>query len=109
MSLGTHVSTSSLRSTTPRRVTHTLDAQMDTLEEIPATYPSIWQSLLIVGIVILMFTACIPLMWLGARIGGEAAMLVYYVSGMGVSFYMVHSIRKRKLGASNYDFRIGSW
>ena len=77
--------------------------------ETPATYPSIWQSLLIVGIVILMPIACSPLLWLGAWMGGEAAAMVYYLSGMGFSFYIVHSIRKQKLGASNYDFRISSW
>ena len=82
---------------------------MDTVEEIPAPYPSIWQSFLIAGIVVLMTIACGPVLLLGSWIGDEAAAMVYYLSAFGLTFYIVHSIRERRLGASNYNFRIGSW
>jgi uncharacterized protein len=88
---------------------HVGRAQMDTLEETPAPYPSIWQSFLIAGIVILMTIACGPVLLLGSWIGDEAAAMVYYATAFGLNFYIVHSIRQRRLGPSKYNFRIGSW
>ena len=82
---------------------------MDTFEEIPAPYPTIWQSVLIAGIVVLMSIACSPVLLLGSWIGYEAAVMVYYLSAFGLAFNIVHSIRKRRLGASNYNFQINSW
>jgi membrane protease YdiL (CAAX protease family) len=82
---------------------------MASVAETPRIYPSIRQSWGIVGIVILMSIAWAPLMMLRRRIGDEAATLIYYVSAFGVSFYIVHSMRKRRLGSSRYDFSIGSW
>jgi len=82
---------------------------MASLAETPRIYPSIRQSWAIVGIVILMAMAWAPIMKLSIWIGGEAATMIYYVSGFGLSFYIVHSMRKRRQGSSSYDFKIGSW
>jgi uncharacterized protein len=82
---------------------------MDAAEKIPAPYPSIGQSFLIVGIVILMSVACSPLLFLAAWIGNETALLIYYLTAFGLAFYIVNSIRQRRLGVSNYNFQIGSW
>ena len=81
---------------------------MNGIDSTPQTYPSIRQSWSILGVVILMALACSPMIGLSPWIGAEAAMFVYYVSAFGLSFYVVHSIRKRRLGRSPYDIRIGS-
>ena len=64
---------------------------------------------MIVGILIVISVACSPLLALGAWIGDEPTLMVYYLTAFGLAFYIVNSIRKRRLGASNYKFQIGSW
>jgi uncharacterized protein len=73
------------------------------------TYPSILQSVGIVGIIILFLIGCTPISFLTDRLGEEFTLLFYYVSAWGLSFAAIHSIRRRKLGTSTYDFRISSW
>ncbi len=75
----------------------------------PPTYPSIWQSVGIVCIVIVFLLGCAPLVLLAPKVGNEVANFLYYVAAMGLSFAAVHSLRRRKLGTSTYNFRIDSW
>ncbi|MDZ4658601.1 MAG: type II CAAX endopeptidase family protein [Bythopirellula sp.] len=75
----------------------------------PPTYPSIWQSVGIVCIVIVFLIGCAPLMLLAPKVGNEVSMLLYYLAAMGLSFAAVHSIRRRKLGSSTYNLRMDSW
>jgi membrane protease YdiL (CAAX protease family) len=88
---------------------HPTEFPMNSLDEAPPVYPSIRQSMGIVGIVIILAVACTPILSLGKWIGTEPATFVYYGSAFGLAFYIVHSIRRRKQGSSTYNFRLGSW
>jgi uncharacterized protein len=72
-------------------------------------YPSILQSIGILLIIIGTSIGCVPLLFLSGTLNGEVFMMLCYVTTMGLSFAIVHSLRRRKLGVSNYDFRINSW
>lgn len=82
---------------------------MDAIEEVRAPYPSFWQSLLIVGIALLMMIACSPLFALVAMIDTELAAMFYYLAAFGLTFYFAHTIRKRRMGTSTYNFRFAPW
>ena len=73
------------------------------------SYPSIRQSLVICAIIFLMSLGCVPIFFLGKFGGIEVAMLMYYVATFGSSFYIVHSLRRRRIGSSEYNFVIPSW
>ncbi len=72
-------------------------------------YPSIWQSFGILFIMIFVMIGCAPLFMLTGRLSSEVAMMLYYITAMGLTLFIVHSIRKRKSGQSIYNFRIDSW
>ena len=65
--------------------------------------------MLIAVILVVITVACSPVLLLGGWIGDEPAVMVYYLSAFGLAFNIVNSIRKRRLGASNYKFQINSW
>lgn len=98
-----------MQQTTLQTPQHNPSLPVNSLESTAACYPSIWQSWVIIAIVILLTIVCIPTLQLGQLIGAEGAMMTYYLLTYGLSFFVVHSIRKRKLGASHFNFRIESW
>ena len=70
-------------------------------------YPNVWQSLGIVGILILGMILFIPLLViLHVFIGEDAASLIYYLFAFGIPLWIVYSIRKRKTGNSTFNCRI---
>lgn len=69
------------------------------------SYPNIAQSFGLAGINLLAMLAVSPVMFfLGDITGKETAMLLYYSMGMGISFLIAYSIRKRKTGISGFPF-----
>ncbi len=69
------------------------------------SYPNIAQSFGLAGINILAMLAVSPVMFLFSDITGkEAAMLLYYLMGMGISFLIAYAIRRRKTGISAFPF-----
>ena len=82
---------------------------VDGRTENKKTYPSIRGSLWITVIVISMFVVCSPLLFLRGAIGVETTGALYYILSTGLAFLIVHWMRRRRLGASRYNFRIGSW
>jgi membrane protease YdiL (CAAX protease family) len=71
-------------------------------------YPSIAQSWVIAVIVAGMAIVLSPLIMLDTWLGRELAMCMYYLVSFGISLLIVHSMRKRRLGESRYDFTVGS-
>ena len=70
-------------------------------------YPSVGQSFGIVGIMIAVMLLTSPLnIILGKFIDKEAALLIYYLLAVGIPFWIVHSIRKRKTSTKAYNFAI---
>jgi membrane protease YdiL (CAAX protease family) len=70
------------------------------------SYPNIGQSFGILGIIILAAILAGPLFLLKKLIDIEALQLIYYLLTIGVSFWIVYSIRKRKTGESTFNWRI---
>lgn len=70
-------------------------------------YPSIAQSFGITGIVILVMLLLSPLnIGLNKVMNKEASMLVNYLLSMGISFWIVHTIKKTKTGNSTFNLTI---
>jgi len=70
-------------------------------------YPNVWQSLAITGIVILGVILFIPLIIiLSLFIDEDVSMLIYYLLAVGIPFWIVYFIRKRKTGISTFNCRI---
>ena len=70
------------------------------------TYPNIAQSIGITGIVILAMLVFSPLMLLENFIGKSASFFIYYLFALGVSLGIAYTIRERKTGETNFNFRI---
>jgi uncharacterized protein len=73
------------------------------------SYPSIGQSLVICVIIIALSIGAAPVFVIERLVGSEVAMLVYYVVTFGSSFGIAHSLRRRRIRASKYNFFIPSW
>ncbi|RIJ48164.1 CPBP family intramembrane metalloprotease [Maribellus luteus] len=72
-----------------------------------AHYPNIAQSFGITGIVVLATLVFSPvLLLLNELIGEEASMLVYYILALGLSFWLVSSIRKSKTSRCSFNLGI---
>jgi len=72
-------------------------------------YPSIGQSLGIVGIAILLMLLFSPVnLLLNNVLGNEVSFLIYYLLTFGGTFGIVHWIRRKKTGNTTYDLRLGS-
>jgi membrane protease YdiL (CAAX protease family) len=70
-------------------------------------YPNVGQSLGIVGILIAGMIIMSPLtVILNKFVGKDASMLIYYLFAMGIPFWIVYAIRKRKTGNAKFNFRI---
>jgi membrane protease YdiL (CAAX protease family) len=73
------------------------------LETPLKSYPNIRQSFGIAGINILILLVLSPLMFLLSEfLGKEAAMLVYYSLGMGISFSIIYTIWQKKTGRFSF-------
>lgn len=59
-------------------------------------YPNMGQSLGILGIMVSGMIFMSPIIFLEKFIGEEAAMLIYYFCAVGITFWIVYSIRKEK-------------
>jgi uncharacterized protein len=73
------------------------------------SYPTIGESFGILGIIILtsvLALAITPLTLFFSFIDDEALQLIYYLFGVGTSFLIVYSIRKRKTGKSTFNLTI---
>src|SRR6478752_1309716 len=71
--------------------------------------PSVAESFGIVGIQILAMIVLVPVnMVLDSVVGKEISTFVYYILSMGISFWIVDRIRRRKSGESIYSFGISS-
>jgi len=70
------------------------------------SYPNIGQSFGILGIMVLGMIFMSPFIFLKKFIGEEAAMLIYYLFAVGITFWIVYSIRKRKTGESTFNLKI---
>src|SRR6187551_2613294 len=72
-------------------------------------YPSVAESFGIVGIQILAMIVFVPVnMVLNNVAGKEISTFVYYILSMGISFWIVDSIRRKKSGESVYSFGFSS-
>ena len=69
-------------------------------------YPNIAQSFGILGILILSSLLLSPVTFLKAMIGDEAALLLYYLMAIGIPFWIIYSIRKRRSGIHSFNFSI---
>jgi len=70
-------------------------------------YPNVGQSFGIVGIMIVVALLMSPLnIILGKFIDKEAATLIYYLLAVGIPFWIVYSIRKRKTNTTAFNFKI---
>ncbi len=68
-------------------------------------YPSISEGFGIVGILILTMVVVVPVnMVLNDVVGKEISMFIYYVLSMGISFWIVDRIRRKRSGESVYSF-----
>jgi membrane protease YdiL (CAAX protease family) len=72
-------------------------------DTLTRSYPNIIQSFGLAGINVLVMLIVSPVMFFLREITGkEAAMLLFYSIGMGLSFLIAYSIRKRKTGISSF-------
>lgn len=70
-------------------------------------YPNVSQSFGITGIVILGMLFLSPVyIVLNQFIGKEASMLVYYLFAIGIPFWIVYSIKKKKTGDGSFNMTI---
>ena len=70
-------------------------------------YPNVGQSFGIAGILIAGMIIMSPLtIILYKFVGKDASMLIYYLFAMGIPFWIVYTIRKRKTGNAKFNFRI---
>jgi len=70
-------------------------------------YPNVGQSFGIVGIMIVLALLMSPLNFiLGKFIDKEAATFIYYLLAVGIPFWIVYSIRKRKTSTKAFNFAI---
>lgn len=70
-------------------------------------YPNIAQSFGITGIVILGMLLFIPVnLVLNKLIGKDASMLIYYILAIGIPFWIVYLIRKKKTGDNSFNLTI---
>lgn len=71
------------------------------------TYPDVAQSFGITGIVILgmLFFSPVNLV-LNKLIGKEASMFIYYLLAIGLPFFIVYTIKKRKTGNNSFNLSI---
>jgi membrane protease YdiL (CAAX protease family) len=70
------------------------------------SYPNVGQSFGILGIMVLGMIFMSPFIFLKKFIGEETATLIYYLLAVGITFWIVCSIRKRKTGVSTFNFTI---
>lgn len=79
------------------------------IENKEMNYPNIAQSWGIAGIIIFSMLLFSPVnILLNDLMGKEISFLVYYLLAMGVPFGIVHVIRNKSTGISNYNFSSGS-
>ena len=70
-------------------------------------YPNVGQSFGIAGILIAGMIIMSPLtIILNKFIGKDASMLINYLFAMGIPFWIVYTIKKRKTGSVKFNFRI---
>ncbi|WP_167605813.1 CPBP family intramembrane glutamic endopeptidase [Maribellus sediminis] len=69
-------------------------------------YPNVAQSFGITGIVILGMIFLAPVLALEKLIGKEASMLLYYLLAIGLPFFLVYTIRKRKTSKHSFNIAI---
>jgi uncharacterized protein len=69
-------------------------------------YPNIIQSFGIAGILILCMIIFLPVHMLNKLIGYEAMFLIYYLLAVGISFYIIGLIKKKKTGNNSFNFTI---
>lgn len=67
-------------------------------------YPNLKQSFGIVGIIILLMIGLSPIIFMKDFIGKDAANFLYYVTTMGLSFWVIHKKRFNKIGVSKFQF-----
>jgi len=72
----------------------------------PKPYPSILQSIGIIGIVILGMIFFGPIMLLGEFIGEEPAMLIYYLFAMGIPFWIICAVKRVYMKDASFNFKI---
>jgi len=70
------------------------------------TYPNIAQSFGIAGILILGMILFLPVYMLKKLIGYEAMFLIYYLLAVGLSFYIIGLIKKKKTGNNSFNFAV---
>ena len=71
------------------------------------TYPNIAQSFGIAGILILGMIIFLPVYnMLNKLIGYDAMFLIYYLLAVGISFYIIGLIKKKKTGNNSFNFTI---
>lgn len=76
-------------------------------EPTTKNYPNVSQSFGITGIVILGMLFLSPVyLVLNQFIGKEASMLVYYLLSIGIPFWIVYSIKKKKTGDGSFNLAI---
>ncbi|MDO4702454.1 CPBP family intramembrane glutamic endopeptidase [Tannerella sp.] len=77
------------------------------IESTTKSYPSVSQSFGITGILILGVVLFSPVdLLLNKFIGKEASVLIYYLLSIGVPFWIVHLIRKRKTNCHTFNLTI---
>ena len=70
-------------------------------------YPNVRQSFGITGIMILASILFTPLnIILSKFIDGETSQFIYYLFAIGITFWIVYSIRKRKTNSVTFNFKI---
>lgn len=78
------------------------------MEAAPRSYPSIAQSWGIFGIVVGMSVLSAATTALERWITVEGVALVSYVFAMGLSFWIIYAMRRRRTGKPHFEFRISS-
>ncbi len=72
-------------------------------------YPSIGQSVLILLILLGTGIACVPLMFAKSWLSPEVIQFLSYVTVFGLTFLVVHRLRRRQSGRTDYRFGLINW
>lgn len=72
----------------------------------PKPYPSILQSVGIIGIVILGMIFFGPIMLLGKFIGEEPTTLIYYLFAMGIPLWIIYAVKRVYMRDVSFNFKI---
>ncbi|MFP4555770.1 MAG: CPBP family intramembrane glutamic endopeptidase [Bacteroidales bacterium] len=72
----------------------------------PKPYPSIPQSIGIIGLVILGMIVFGPIMLLGELIGEEPAILIYYIFGIGIPLWIIYAVKRVYVKDASFNFKV---